>query len=549
MNIFSFSPFGYEGALVSVEVDLRRGIPAVDIVGLADSAVKESRERMRAAIRNCGLNFPQERVLINLSPADLKKEGAGFDLPIALAVLGASATCTGTSTSAPSTNLPTNDDMANELLANLSVLVMGELDLAGNVRPVRGVHAAVATAKEHGITHCIVPKQNVPEASVSGMYLYGASTVADAFNALKRDALQSAFSLQKDTFAQSKEFVSHGIAFPPLDANCDFKTVKNCGVLVRALQIAAAGRHNLLVFGSPGCGKTLALQRFTSILPCLSREESATVTRIYSLAGLIEPGGSQLKVRPFRMPHQSASIEGMMGGGLGCRPGEVSLAHNGVLFLDEAAEFRTSVLQMLRVPLETGSITLSRAGRCTTYPSDFQLLLATNPCACGNFGSKEKVCLCSARSVEQYWKKFSAPLLDRIDLRVSLVDNEPFASEINSSAQNNFAKDFSYYNEISSAKLRAPIALAVHQQMRRQQKWNANLSAEECASYIKLCDKVEEALQKAMMLHNFSMRAEACVRKLARTIADLEGSEEIAIHHLEEAVFFRRNSGGLDLWF
>ncbi|MBO4731283.1 MAG: YifB family Mg chelatase-like AAA ATPase [Spirochaetaceae bacterium] len=523
MKIFSFSPFGYEGAVVSVEVDLRRGIPAVDIVGLADNAVKESRERMRSAILNSGYEFPKERVLISLSPADMRKEGAGFDLPIAVAVLNAER-----DNKSPGEQQNENADEITE-----SVLVMGELDLSGKVRSVRGVHAAVLTAKENGISCCIVPKGNYQEAVVPQMHIFGVENLKEAFECLSK--IQDVNDFKTEVIEPQCE---DEVCFAPLAENMDYSTVKNQGTLLRGLQIAAAGFHNLMVYGPPGCGKTLAVQRLPSILPLLTLNESQTVTRIYSLAGLLPAGSSQISQRPFRQPHQTSSLEGMSGGGVLCRPGEISLAHNGVLFLDEAAEFRTSVLQGLRIPLETGSVTLSRAGRHTTYPANFQLIIATNPCPCGNYGSKSKICLCSARSVEFYWKKFSAPLLDRVDIRIPVFNNSESVSDSDS--------NYSAYNNISTEELRQNIARAVKTQRQRQGKMNALLSPEEVRKFISLDENCGELLEQACFEENFSARGMCSIKKLARTIADMAGSEVILPEHIKEAVFFRKNTGGLD---
>ncbi|MCR5725671.1 MAG: YifB family Mg chelatase-like AAA ATPase, partial [Treponema sp.] len=406
MQIVSFSSFGYEGALVTVEVDLRRGIPAVDVVGLADGAVKESRERMRSAIRNSGFEFPMERVLISLSPADVKKEGAGFDLALALSVLHA-ARSRGSGGAKEEQGFPD------------AVLVMGELELSGAIRGVKGVHAAVSTAAQAGISYCIVSSANGSEArEVRGMKVCAAENLAQAYEALSKPELFTDRAADSSDFLPDGAQTIEGVLFPKEVPGEDFSDVSSQPQLIRALQVAAAGSHNLLAFGPPGCGKTLSLQRFGQLLPLLTPEEAYSVTRIHSLAGLLQPNQPLMRVPPFRQPHQTASIEGICGGGTGCRPGEISLAHNGVLFLDEAAEFRSAVLQMLRVPLETGSITLSRAGRSTVYPARFQLLMATNPCPCGNYGVSGKICLCSARAVEQYWRKFSGPLLDRIEIRI-----------------------------------------------------------------------------------------------------------------------------------
>ena len=387
MAIYSYSPFGFDGALVTVEVDLRSGIPATDIVGLADSSVKETRERVQSAIRNSGLEYPNERVLIALSPADLKKERAGFDLPIALGVLQKQFT----------------ED----------VLVMGELELSGAIRPVRGVHAACSTALTSGIQYAIVPTANLGEALATGIKAIGCDTLCDAYklpDALSTKAIES--------LAEYDETIT----FREPDSEYKDK-IEMTEKEMLALVVGASGRFNMMFFGSPGCGKTMLMQYMQYLTPSLTEKEAKSVKRIYFLAGYGNKDENKV-YPPFRTPHQTASIEGICGGGPNCRPGEISLAHNGVLFLDEAAEFRNSVLQMLRVPLENRTITLSRAGRCTTYPANLQLLLALNPCPCGNYGSKDKICLCSAKEVELYWKKLSGPLLGRVSIRLHIDQSE-----------------------------------------------------------------------------------------------------------------------------
>ena len=515
MKVYCFSPFGYEGSLVSIEVDLRRGIPATDIIGLADSAVRESRERMKSAIINSGLEFPCERVLISLSPADIKKEGAGFDLAVALAVL-----CE-----------------KNSVQGRDSILIMGELELNGKVRPVRSIHAAVSTAHSHGINYCIVPKENKNEAaSVIGMKVFGADTLIEAFNALSTGEVF--FSPDNDVEYDENKMdavVIDSINFPKVENGFDFKDVKNQGRLVRALQIAAAGGHNLLAFGPPGCGKTLSLQKFPSLLPLLTVEQAQTVTRIHSIAGLIPPGKSLIQKRPFRMPHQTATVEGICGGGPHCLPGEVSLSHNGTLFLDEASEFRTSVLQMLRVPLECSTITLSRAGRTTIFPADFQLLLSTNPCPCGNYGSSEKVCLCSARAVEMYWKKFSGPLLDRIDLRVQVETHSLKLGEEEKISR-------------STDELRKEIARAIKIQRKRQEKSNAKLMASEINVYCKMTDEAREYLNHEAERNELSPRGCTSCIKVCRTISDMKGMEILDLDSMKEAVSFRKNTGAMEMF-
>ena len=558
MQIIGFSPFGYEGSLVAVEVDLRRGIPAVDLVGLADNAVKEARERMRAAIRNSGFDFPPERVLISLSPADVKKEGAGFDLAIALAVLAAHQ----------------HNKEEGSIGPRTPVLVIGELELSGKVRPVRGVHCAVSAALENGIRYCIIPEENAVEAGVfSDMSVFTVKDLTEAWHEYMRVVSVCAeeascagsgdgtavFGGTRDSGANAAArkkislfSQSDTVEFAPVEENEDFASVSGQKELVRALQIAAAGGHNCMIFGPPGCGKTLAIHRFPSLLPLLSGKDAAEVTRIYSIAGLLPRDVQLIRKPPFRIPHQGASLEGMIGGGVSCSPGEVSLAHNGVLFLDEAAEFRTSVLQSLRVPIENGSVTLSRAGRHTVFPARFQLLLATNPCPCGNYGSPDKVCLCSVKAVEQYWKKFSSPLMDRIDIRCPVFGNA--ASLVNERTGRDSCNECngdvpSFSDSVSSAELRKDIERAVKTQLKRQGKKNSMLSPEEIQYYCKLSADSRKFLTEAVTKYDFSARAVHSCMKVARTIADMAGSFSIREQDLAEAVAFRKNEGSIDICF
>ena len=514
MQIYSFSPFGYEGALVTVEVDLRRGIPATDIVGLADGAVKESRERMQAAIRNSGFEYPGERVLISLSPADLKKEGAGFDLPVALGVLAAKAI----------------EDGASGFIED-PLLIMGELELSGRIRAVKGVHAAVSTAAASGIMRCIVPVQNADEArEIAGVQVYGADSLENAFRAMSDPSFFAGrLSESSDGLIPPGCVECDGVFFPEIAPGYEFSELKGQRQLVKALQIAAAGGHNLIAMGAPGCGKTMAIQKFPAINPVLTTDEAQSVTRIWSLAGLIKPSEPLIRIPPFRIPHQTASIEGMCGGGPTCRPGEISLAHNGVLFLDEAAEFRSSVLQMLRVPLENGTISLSRAGRTTVYPARFQLLMAVNPCPCGNYGSKSKICLCSLKSIDQYWKKFSAPLLDRIDLRV-FVENK---------AEENCAPE-ERPGLKTTEEIRTGVARAIKIQRKRQGIKNAHLSPQEILDHCPLDPAGRRSLDNATLRYGFSPRAIASCLKVARTIADIAGIKDIAKEHMDEAIEFHK---------
>ena len=495
-NIYSFSPFGYEGSLVNVEVDLRRGIPAVDVVGLADGAVKETRERVRAAVINSGFEFPSERVLISFSPADLKKEGAGFDLPVALGIL--------------------NAEEDSEFIEE-NVLVMGELELLGRVRAVKGIHAACSTAFASGIQYAVVPKANFEEAcAVQGLKVVGVESLEEAASALKDvTCFGKAFEIKEES--------SESISFSDEEGE-DIDGLELPKRLIRAIEIAVAGKHNLLITGRPGCGKTMAVQRLIPLLtPKLTVDESQSVTRIWSLAGLMKPTEPLVRKTPFRIPHQTASIEGICGGGPNCRPGEISLAHNGVLFLDEAAEFRSSVLQMLRVPLESHTITLSRAGRSTTYPANFQLIMATNPCLCGNYGSKEKICLCSAKSVEMYWRKFSAPLIDRVGVILNMDDSEEKSS-------------------VDIEELRKHIKIAFEIQ-RKNPAYNNNLSPWDLSEKAKLDDEAMNILDSWVIKHDVGTRRESNILKVSLTIANMDDREIISKDDVLEAISYSKTFG------
>lgn len=532
-SIYSFSPFGYEGSLVTVEVDLRKGVPGLDMVGLADGAVKESRERMRSAIRNSGLTFPLHHILINLSPADLKKEGAGFDLPIALAVLVAGELkkreLLDEDADLDDDELqPDEDSPIMEFSDTSPILVMGELELSGKVRAVRGVNAAANTAIENGITRCIVAKDNENEArEVAGMRVFGADTLNDAFVALTNPdsfkTLEQVGGFKDDNTEGAIDI--EGVLFPKLLPEYEYSQMRGQRKLIRALQIAAAGGHNLIAIGSPGCGKTMAIQKFPGLLPLLPQNEAQEVMRIMSLAGLLSPLSPKVRTAPFRTPHQTASMEGLCGGGSHCTPGEISLANNGVLFLDEAAEFKTTVLQAMRIPLETGTVTLSRAGRSTSFPANFQLLMAANPCPCGNYGSETKVCLCSSKAIENYWKKFSAPLIDRMDLRIP-VKNESESEDADRSS-------------ITTDELRLGVARATKIQRARGVK-NAKLKGEDFQKYCTLESNLQALLDKAETRYGFSPRGVASILKVSRTIADMAQSETIEKEHLAESVMYHR---------
>jgi magnesium chelatase family protein len=394
------------------------------------------------------------------------------------------------------------------------------------------VHAAAASALEQGIRRCIVPAANEAEATTGGMSVCAAATLSAAFDALiSLPEKEAPFDIS-ETILTGIGDAEHGneADFPEILPSLEFSEIKKQGALVRALQIAAAGAHNLLAYGPPGCGKTLALSRFPALLPFLNEAEARPVTRIYSLAGDLPHGQPLIRNPPFRTPHPSTSLEGMIGGGSNCSPGEVSLAHNGVLFLDEVAEFKSHVLQSLRIPMESGCVTVSRAGRKSIYPASFQLIAAANPCPCGNFGSRGKICLCSARTVEQYWKKISAPLLDRIDIRVPVFPEEEKSQTVNSK---------------STADLREAIGYAVEVQRRRQQKRNRLLLPEEIRKYCIMEGSADSLLSDAAAEYGFSQRGVASCLKLARTIADMEKHKKITADDIREAIGLRKSEGGL----
>jgi magnesium chelatase family protein len=509
--LISQVPVGVEGVPIRVEVDLRTGLPGVDIVGLPDSAVKEARERVRVAIRNSGFRFPPDRILVNLSPAGIRKEGAIYDLPIALGILAAS----------------------EQVSIASPVMVLGELNLAGEVLPVQGVLSAVGTGLQHGVELFLVPHRNLPEARALGRgRIVGISSLAEAARAVS------------DPAGCAQERGSPASPQPAGSSQADFRAVgdyadiRGHAVLKRALVVAAAGRHHVLLFGPPGSGKTMAARRLPSILPPLSWEESLAVTRIHSLAGILPPACGLIRRPPLRMPHHGASSEGVVGGGKPPRPGEASLAHEGVLLLDEAAEFRASLLQSLREPLEEGSVTIARAGTTVQYPASFQLILTANPCPCGNLGRAQAVCACTPAEVRSYWRKLGGALLDRVDIRVPLKP-VPAAEMAEGPGE-------------SSAELAEQVAVAVRLQRLRYKgqaySRNGRLPPGLVERYCSPGPAGAALLAQAMSQLDLSSRAYHSILKVARTIADLAGAETIGRDHLLEAIQHRRY-GDADIYW
>ncbi len=496
---------GLEGAVVETEVDISPGLPAFNIVGLPDTAVQEARERVRAAIRNSGYEFPMRRITVNLAPADLKKAGPSYDLPIAVGILSSSG----------------------QLTADISRAVfLGELSLDGKLRHTNGILPMVGLAEEMGIDQVFVPAVNAKEASLlDGITVYGSDSLGQLASHLRGESAISPF-VNEDGAGSSVETAWDG---------GDLAHIRGQEHAKRALEVAAAGGHNLLMSGPPGSGKTLLARTLPSILPTMSSAEALDVTRIYSVAGLLPSDTPLMSHRPFRAPHYTISHAGLVGGGRWPRPGEVSLSHRGVLFLDELPEFGHNVLEVLRQPLEDKVVTISRAQGSVTFPANFMLVAAMNPCLCGYYGDAQRQCTCSPSMVNKYQKRISGPLLDRIDIFVEVprVEYEKLTTDA--------------VGEESSA-VRDRVEQASERQRHRfagtSVQTNADMGPAEVWDHCKLDDAAQSLARAAMEQLQLSARAFHRTLKLSRTIADLAGEDSIGVSHLAEAVQYRPRGRG-----
>ena len=493
---------GIEGVICEVEVDVARGgFEKPIIVGLPDAAVKESIERVRSAIVNCGYRYPKTQSIINLAPADVKKAGPAFDLPIALGILTAEGVLAGPSLK--------------------EYVIVGELALDGRVRPVNGVLSMAMTAAANGFSRMIVPLENAKEAAVvQEIEVFGIGSLSQAVGFLSGQLLfDTTVTDVDDLFGTASQY------------EVDFADVKGQESVKRALTIAAAGAHNIMMIGPPGAGKTMLAQRLATILPPLSLAESLETTRIYSAVGLLKKEQALLATRPVRAPHHSASGPALIGGGSSPRPGELSLAHYGILFLDEFVEFPRHVLEMIRQPLEDGFVVVSRAKKTVQFPAQFMLVAAMNPCPCGYFGSTLRACKCAPGQIARYLAKVSGPLVDRIDIHIDV----PAVA---------FSKLRSKARQIDTETLRASVTTARGIQGRRfadgKVMTNAHMNHRQLEKFCKIDSAGEMMLKEAMLELGLSARAHDKICKVARTIADLDGSEDIRAEHVAEAISYRK---------